>query len=76
MKALYNTEEEVRGAFWQAHEELLTSSRIWSDAYNKWQEGTKQNGLHTDVRSAFVCYTDYLARCGEISEELADEVTL
>ena len=57
-------EDEVRAAFWEAHPQYTEV------------DGQTQNDYPTDVRVAFCDYVDYLQKDGQISEELAGEVTL
>lgn len=60
----YTTESQVRSAFWASHPQY---TRV---------RGKRQNDYCADIRCAWVDYVDYLARSGEISESLADRVTL
>lgn len=60
----YSDEDEVRGAFWEQHPQYA-------------EHGDKrQNDCPVDVRVAFVDFVDGLQKSGEISEDLAQEVTL
>lgn len=62
------TQKEVRAAFWEAHPGL-PRRKIPNYSGN----GT----MHvTDTRCAFCDYVDMLSRSGEISEALAQRVTL
>lgn len=72
---MYTTQREVRHAFWQA----------WRDGQFKGLDVTPKripdysgNGkMHnTDTRCAFVDFVDYLSKCGELAEGLAERVTL
>ena len=67
----YTTQAQVRAAFWHECGNLpgVTPRRI-TDYSGK---GKMHN---TDTRCAFVDYVDMLARNGEISESLAQKVTL
>lgn len=62
----YMTEEEVIESFFEWHDE----------ARKEREKGKEQNSFSTDVRVAFVEYIDYLQKDGEISEELASNITL
>lgn len=62
----YNDEGEVRTAFWETQPALIRALH----------EGKRQNQCPADVRAAFVDFVDYLQKDGQITEELADEVTL
>ena len=62
---MMTTQKQVRAAFWRDCGTLQGVSR------------KKINGEYkTDTRCAFCDYVDTLARNGEISEELAQRVTL
>lgn len=62
----YKTQEEVIESFWDAHP-------TFSNYRNKpWT----QNKFPADVRMAFVFYVDMLQKDGQITAELADEITL
>ena len=69
----YTTQAQVRTAFWQAHPEV---SRKRLPPFNVASCRRVQGGYVTDTRCAFVDYVDMLARSGEISEALAERVTL
>jgi hypothetical protein len=58
------TQKEVRTLFWQEHPQF------------KRVPGRTQNDYPTDVRVAFVDFVDALCRDGQISEALAERVTL
>ena len=60
----YTEEQEVRNAFWEAHPEY------------KEIEGQSQNSYNATVRTAWCDYVDMLEKDGQISEDLASEVTL
>lgn len=59
----YTTQPQVRAAFWQG-----------------WPEGFRRGKLHNEynatVRSEFVEFVDMLEKDGQISEALAQRVTL
>ncbi len=64
----YTTQREVRRAFWQAHPDLP-----------RWKiRNYAGNGKMyvTDTRCAFSDFVDYLSKEGQISQELAQRVTL
>ena len=71
---MYKTESQVRKAFWEFHPQIkcvkvrLAGSRRIVPA--------QQNSQPADTRMAFVDFVDMLHRNGEISEKLADRVTL
>ena len=63
MGIVYTTQREIRRSFWKTHPDCA--------------RGKLRSGDYvTDTRCAFVDYVDYLSRCGMISEELAQRVTL
>lgn len=62
----YEDEYDVREAFWDT-----MPIRIRLQWYDK-----RQNQCPADVRTAFVDFVDYLQKSSQISEELADTVTL
>jgi hypothetical protein len=67
---MMKTQREIRQAFWASHPSHEAHARA---------TGTRskpQNEQHTLVRCAFVDYVDYLRRDGQISEAMADKVTL
>ena len=68
---MLTTQKQVRAAFWMQHAGMagITPRKIRDYSGN----GRMHN---TDTRCAFVDYIDYLARSGEISESLAQRVTL
>ena len=63
-KHLYTTQAQVRSAFWEAHPN-----------FSRAKHERAPNG-HCDTRCAFVDFVDMIARNGEISEALAQRVTL
>lgn len=71
MKYAITTQAEVRRLFWELHESQpgINTRKIRDHA------GTGKM-FDTDTRCAFVDYVDGLARSGEISDALADRVTL
>lgn len=60
------TVSQVRTAFWEAHPQFK----------NDYRKTFRQNQYHCDIRCAFVDYVDYLLKDGQISEKLANRVTL
>lgn len=70
----YETEDEVREAFWQAS--LADANETFIRAHERWLGGATQNQLPTDVRCAWVDFVDALCKDGQITADLADEVTL
>ncbi len=62
------TQKQVRAAFWEAQGAEFTR--------RYWHPTMRQNSYPADVRMAFVDYVDMLARDRQISEALAQRVTL
>lgn len=71
MRYTYTTQREVRKAFWEAHPDRKQYPQRKITNYSG-------NGrMHvTDVRCAFADFVDYLSKNGDISEQLAERVTL
>ncbi len=67
---MYTTQTQVRAAFWEVYGE--SGMAIKPLKYR----GKSQNELPADVRMAFVDFVDSLARDQQISEALAQRVTL
>ena len=67
----YTTQKQVRSAFWRDHAGMpgITSRRITNYAGN----GKMHNA---DTRCAFCDYVDALSKCGAISQDLAQHITL
>ena len=61
---------EIRRAFWEAHPELDRMARA------RRTRSKRQNEQNADTRVAFVDWVDGLAKDGQISAELAQNVTL
>jgi hypothetical protein len=61
----YTTQKQVRAAFWDAHQGTRIS-----------RKKDRHGDYLTDTRVAFVDFVDCLARNGDISEALAERVTL
>lgn len=68
---MYTTQKEVRAAFWDSCEGIAGVSRRKIKDYS-----SKGKMYNTDTRCAFCDFVDSLARSGEISDKLADRVTL
>lgn len=66
---MLTTQRQVRAAFWQDHPNL-PRRKIMNYA------GTAKNMHCTDTRCAFADYVDYLSKAGQISQALAQRVTL
>lgn len=65
---MMTTQREVRRAFWEQHP-TLQRRKITNYSGN--------GKMHvTDTRCAFCDFVDYLSRDGQISQELAQRVTL
>ena len=60
------TFKEIRASFWDAHPQFKTEYR----------KTYTQNQYRTDIRCAFVEWTDHLCRIGEITEKQCNKVTL
>lgn len=61
------TAKQVRDSFWETQpHEYRSLRRAWK----------KQNDYPTDVRCAFVDYVDHLRRNGQITERMAQRITL
>lgn len=67
------TQKEIRQAFWLDHPNLSKKRHRYS-----WNQNDKTAELvySIDTRCAFVDYVDYLQQSGQISEALANRVTL
>jgi len=65
---MYTTQKQVRAAFW----DIADSMNGDGITRRKFSDGS----YSTDTRYAFGDYVDYLARDGQISESLAQRVTL
>ena len=67
---LFTTQKEIRSAFWTDHPQLAEQAR---------EAGiltAPQNRHCATVRCAFVDFVCFLHRTGQISDALADRVTL
>jgi len=63
-------QKQIRAEFWRCHPGLRT------DARRAGRLSKPQNFHNAITRSAFVAFVDYLQRSGQISDALADRVTL
>jgi hypothetical protein len=66
-------QKQIRAAFWDAHP---TADRKRYPARDWTREDKSSRDYCTDTRCAFVDFVDSLARSGQISEALAQRVTL
>ena len=64
------TQKQIRAAFWQQHPDLEAHALKWGI------KTAPQNRHNATTRTAFVDFVDYLHRSGEISDALAQRVTL
>lgn len=64
----YNTIQDVRNAFWEYG--------VPPSYLSEFRKSKRQNEYSADVRMMFVGFVDNLARNGDISEALAQRVTL
>lgn len=62
---MYTTQQQIRAAFWA---QLPQASGYY--------QSKRQNAQPCDVRTAFCDFVDSLARNGDISDNLAQRVTL
>ena len=63
---MFTTQKQVRQAFWEN----------WGDVSGVSRKRSSDGGYLTDTRCAFVDYVDALQKAGDISEALAQKVTL
>ena len=68
-KFTYTTQSQVRAAFWDAHPDLTPARTVRGRIL-------PQNSQPTTTRCLFVDYVDGLHRDGQISDRLAQSVTL
>jgi hypothetical protein len=66
----YTTQKQVRRAFWDAHPHFEEQARA-AGIFSK-----RQNEHCATVRCAFVDFVDQLEKADQISEALANRVTL
>jgi hypothetical protein len=71
-KHTMTTQQQVRDSFWQFLKEVSPKLA----AQKKTGKNNVQNMYCTDIRCSFVDYVDSLHRNGEISDTLANRVTL
>ena len=69
----YTTQAQVRAAFWRYADEIQSPNITRRKIPNFAGTGTMHN---TDTRCAFCDFVDHLARSGDISQALAQRVTL
>ena len=67
----YTTQKQIRAAFWRDNSDRLTRKQRTMTGRTP-----TQNDYPADTRCAFVDYVDMLQRDGQISEALAERVTL
>ena len=60
------TQKEVRASFWENYPEFK----------HEYRAKKRQNDYYTDIRVSFCEHIETLRRSGEISEKLAERVTL
>lgn len=60
------TISEVRAAFWEDHSQFR----------HQYRKTWRQNRYNATIRAAFVDYVDMLQKSGQITDALADRVTL
>lgn len=65
------TQSAVRRAFWELNTQLTGQARKRCVSF-----GPGQKDYPTDTRVAFVDFVEFLARDGQISDSLANRVTL
>ena len=70
MSYAYTTQAQVRAAFWQDHPSFDDQARAAGI------RSKRHNEQCATVRCTFVDYVDALEKNGQISEELAQRVTL
>lgn len=63
---MIKTQSEVRNLFWDTFPQFAADRR----------SRKRQNDYNTDIRATFVDFVDNLRRDGQISEALANRVTL
>lgn len=67
---MITTQKQVREAFWEDHPAIEDRAR------RNGIRSKRQNEQHTETRVAFVDFVDRLHRDGQISDALAEKVTL
>ena len=73
MKPTYTNQKQIRAAFFKAFPDLPRRRHRYS-----WTQSDRSAELihHVDTRCAFVDFVDSLHRSGQISDALAQRVTL
>lgn len=66
-------QKQIRAAFWAAHPTL--PRRRYRYSWNS-SDKTAELVYPVDTRCAFVDFLDYLARDGQITQDMADRATL
>ena len=66
MSYAMTTQKQVRESFWASFPEFIDQYRAYK----------RQNDYNATIRSSFVSYVDSLQRDGQISDKLANRVTL
>ena len=61
---MLTTQKQIRDMFWQNNPQFKRKGK------------TKQNDYPADIRVSFCDFVDYLRRDGQITEKMADKVTL
>ncbi len=61
-----NTQAEVRDSFWN----------VFTEFQGEYRSRKRQNDYRADIRRMFVDFVDSLQKSGQISEKLANRVTL
>ena len=67
---MYTTQKQIRKAFWNYLKEV--DPKLYAEG----KRSKPQNEQVTDVRCSFVWFIDGLARDGQITEKMAQKVTL
>ena len=70
---MYTTQKQIRELFWEMNPDLSKKRHRYS-----WNQNDKSAELvySIDTRCAFVDFVDYLQSTGQITEALANRVTL
>jgi hypothetical protein len=67
---MLTNQKQIRAVFWAAHPDLEAQARA------RRTRSKTQNHQNATTRTAFVDFVDALSRSGEISDALAQRVTL
>lgn len=71
----YTTQQQIRAAFWEMVDEYNAAPEV--PRFHLTRKRLKSSGdYNTDTRAAWVDYVDALRKSGQISEALAERVTL